>query len=215
MRFPSSRARAPTPLPSIALALACTALSACAGLVRPNYETELAELRAGQYTLDPAHAYLLFKVDHLGLAKVVGRFGEVDATLDFDPGNVAALELDGVVTVASVDTGDESLDRRLAGGDWLDAAAHPEARFTTTAVEPGEGDAFTVIGDFTLRGVTREITLDARFGGGADNLLTGKYTLGFEAEGEISRSAYGIDGFGALVGDAVELEIHAEFQREG
>ena len=215
-RRAAPRARPGPALACGALAVGCsTLLAGCAGLVRPNYETELAELREGQYALDPTHAYLLFKVDHLGLSKVVGRFDEVDATLDFDPGDVASLRLDGAVATASVDTGDDSLDARLAGRDWLDAGTHPEARFTTTAVEPGTGDRFTVIGDFTLRGVTREVRLDARFGGGADNLLTGRYTLGFEATGEISRSDYGIDGFGALVGDAIELEIHAEFQREG
>ncbi len=199
-----------------ALVLAATlALGGCASVVRPNYRTELAELRPGQYTLDPTHAYLLFKADHLGLSKVVGRFDDVDASLDFDPEDIGALRLEGVVSVASIDTGDEELDRRLSGDDWLDAAGHPEARFVTTRVEPGEDGAFTVVGDFSLRGVTREIRLDARFGGGADNLLTGRYTLGFEATGEISRSAYGIDSLGALVGDVVELEIHAEFQREG
>ena len=210
-----ARARRSRRCSAAALLACCVALAGCASLVRPNYETELAELREGQYTLDPTHAYLLFKADHLGLSKVVGRFDEIDASLDFDPEDVASLRLDGVVATASIDTGDASLDDRLAGGDWLDAEAHPEARFTTTSVTPGEGDRFTVTGDFTLRGVTREITLDARFGGGADNLLTGRYTLGFEATGEISRSEYGIDSFGALVGDAIELEIHAEFQREG
>ena len=204
-----------TAAPRAALALVALAATGCASIVRPNYETGLAELREGQYALDPTHAYLLFKADHLGLSKVVGRFDDVDATLDFDPRDIAALRLEGVVATASIDTGDETLDRRLAGGDWLDAAGHPQARFVTTRVEPGDGDAFTVIGDFTMRGVTREIALDARFGGGADSLLTGSYTLGFAATGEISRSAYGIDAFGALVGDVVELEIHAEFLREG
>ena len=78
---------------------------------------------------------------------------------------------------------------------------------------PGEGGAFVVTGDFTLRGVTLPLELDGRFNGGADNILTGRYTLGFAASGSLSRSAYGIDAFGALVGDEVGIEIHAEFQR--
>jgi len=194
--------------------LACAvSVGGCAALVTPNYRTELAELRPGDYTLDPDHAYLLFRVEHLGLSTVVGRFDGVDATLDFDPDDIAGLRLDGVVDVASIDLDNEELERRLRGGDWLDAAAHPEARFTTTAVEPGEGGAFVVTGDFTLRGVTRPLRLDARFNGGADNILTGFYTLGFAADGILSRSAYGIDAFGALVGDEIGIEIHAEFQR--
>ena len=215
-RLPArARARGANASRAIAVLAAAATLGGCAALVRPNYETELTELREGQYTLDPTHAYLLFKADHLGLSKVVGRFDDVDATLDFDPEDIASLRLEGVVATASIDTGDEELDRRLAGNDWLDAERYPEGRFVTTRVEPGDGNAFTVVGDFTLRGVTREIVLDARFGGGADSLLSGSYTLGFAATGEISRSEYGIDAFGPLVGDAVELEIHAEFLREG
>jgi len=197
----------------MALGLSCL-LGGCAALVTPNYETELAALRDGDYTLDPDHAYLLFKVPHLGLSKVVGRFNEVDAVLDaFDPDDLAALRLEGRVVVASIDLDDETLERRLLGNDWLDAAAHPEARFTTTAVSASPDGRLRVTGDFTLRGITQELVLDARFGGGADNLLSGRYTLGFEASGTLSRSAYGIDGFAALVGDAIEIEIHAEFQR--
>ena len=196
-----------------ALALALLLASGCTSLVRPNYETTLSELRNGDYTLDPDHAYLLFKVPHLGLSKVIGRFDEVDATLDFDPDDIAALRLDGVVSVASIDLDDEGLERRLLGSDWLDAEGFPEARFTTTSVAAGEAESFDVTGDFTLRGVTLPLTLTARFGGGADNLLTGRYTLGFEAQGTLSRSAYGVDGLAALVGDTIEIEIHAEFQR--
>ena len=197
------------------LAFAGTSLliGGCAALVTPNYSTELAELRSGDYALDPDHAYLLFRVEHLGLSMVVGRFDEVDATLDFDPDDLGALRLDGVVDVASIDLDDEDLEGRLMGADWLDAAAHPEARFTTTSVEPGEGGAFVVTGDFTLRGTTLPLALDARFNGGADNILTGRYTLGFAATGALSRSDYGIDSFGALVGDEIGIEIHAEFQR--
>ena len=206
------RARAIASLAVLGVALWA---SGCASLIRPNYRTELAELRAGDYALDPDHAYLLFRVEHLGLSTVVGRFDDVDATLDFDPADMASMRLDGVVDVASIDLDNADLERRLQGGDWLDAAAHPEARFTTTAVEADGNGALRVTGDFTLRGVTRPLVLEGRFVGGADNVLTGRYTLGFEASGALSRSDYGIDSLGALVGDAVELEIHAEFQREG
>ena len=208
------RARRPPPLVALSASLAGAALlGGCAALVTPNYTTETAELRAGDYTLDPDHAYLLFRIEHLGLSMVVGRFDEVDATLDFDPDDLAALRLDGVVDTASIDLDDADLERRLQGDEWLDTTAYPEARFTTTSVVPGEGGAFLVTGDFTLRGVTRPLELEGRFNGGADNILTGRYTLGFAASGSLSRSDYGIDSLGALVGDEVGIEIHAEFQR--
>jgi polyisoprenoid-binding protein YceI len=190
----------------------CLMTSACASLVTPNFESELSSLRGGEYTLDPEHAYLNFRIEHLGLSYVVGRFNELDASLDFDPDDPASLSLEGIVDVATIDFGNEDLDERIAGSGWLDAERFPQAVFTATDVTVTEDDGLIVVGDFTLRGVTLPLTLTGRFGGGADNLLTGRYTLGFSATGEISRSAYGVSAWPALVGDAVSIELHAEFQ---
>ena len=200
--------------PLVALGAASLLASGCASLLAPkNLRTDVAELRSGDYVLDPDHAFLLFRVEHLGLSQVIGRFDEAEATLDFDPDDLGAMRLDGVVDTASLDFGNEGFERRIRGGEWLDVETYPEARFTTTSVTPGEDGAFTVTGDFTLKGTTLPLTLDARFNGGADNILTGCYTLGFAATGTLSRSAWGIDGLGALVGDEIGIEIHAEFQR--
>lgn len=196
-----------------AVVIAAALSNACTSLVTPNYTAERAELRSGNYTLDTEHAYLHFRVKHLGLSTVVGRFDTVDATLDFDPARMDELQLDGVVDMGSVNLNNASLESRLRGSGWFDVANHPDARFTTTSVVPVDGERLTVTGDFTLRGQTLPLTLDVRFVGGADNLLTGRYTVGFESTGELSRAAYGIDGLGALVGDSIGIEIHAEFQR--
>ena len=66
-------------------------------------------------------------------------------------------------------------------------------------------------GDLTLRGVTAPVTLDVTFNGGGSNILTGAYTLGFEAEGTLLRSTFGLGSFAPAIGDEVTLEIHAEF----
>ncbi len=195
------------------IGILCLAISACASVVRPNYEVDLTLLRSGQYTLDPEHAYLNFRIEHLGLSQVVGRFNELDASLDFDPENPAALKLEGVVDTSSIDFGNEDLDTRIAGSGWLDAENYPQARFVSMVVTVEADQGLTVQGDFTLRGVTLPLTLSGRFGGGADNLLTGRYTLGFSARGVISRSAFGITAWPDLVGDEVAIELHAEFQR--
>ncbi|MFK7997508.1 MAG: YceI family protein [Granulosicoccus sp.] len=187
--------------------------SGCASVVRPNYTQTLGELRQGAYTLDRDHAYLIFRIEHLGLSTVVGRFNTVDATLDFNPGALSDLVLEGVIDVGSIDLNNKSLEARLTGGGWLDANRYPEARFTSVSVEPLDGNSFNLNGDFTLRGITRPVSLLATFKGGADNLLTGLYTLGFTATGSISRSEFGIDAFAALIADEVFIEIHAEFQR--
>lgn len=189
-------------------------LSACASLVRPNFSQKVTELRPGQYRLDPEHVYIHFKIEHLGLSTVVGRFNQSDASLDFDPDKLAELRLDGVIDMASLDMNNPSLEKRLLGSDWFDVARYPEANFRTTDVLPAGGNRFAIVGNFTLHGVTKPLTLDAVFKGGADNLLTGKYTLGFAASGSFLRSDFGVDAFAGLVADEVFVDIHAEFQKE-
>ena len=188
-------------------------VAGCASLVRPNYTQDLIELRPGDYSLDPEHVYVHFRVEHLGLSTVVGRFNSVDASLDFDPTLLDEMQLDGVIDINSIDMNNESLENQLQGVDWFDAKRFPEASFETRTVSAAKNNEFVISGDFTLRGITQSLSLNAIFKGGADNLLTGKYTLGFAATGSFLRSDYGIDTFLGLVADEVFVEIHAEFQR--
>jgi len=199
---------------AILLGISLLGLSGCASLVRPNFETEIVKLRPGNYVLDPDHAFVLFRIDHLGLSQVIGRFNEIEANLNFDPDNIADLQLDGRIATSSIDLNNPTFESQLRGRDWLDSERFPDARFETTAVSQGPDGALSIVGDLTLRGVTLPITLAGRFNGGADNILTGKYTLGFSATTSLSRKAYGIDDYGPLVGDTIDVEIQAEFQKQ-
>ena len=200
-------------LVGLSVLLCMVQLTGCASLIRPNYTQAINELRAGDYSLDPEHAYVHFKVEHLGLSTVIGRFNAVDATLDFNPASFNEMKLDGVIDVASIDMNNEDLEVRLQGSEWFNTGRFPEARFQTRSVTLGQDNEFVLSGDFSLRGVTRSLSLNAVFKGGADNLLTGKYTIGFAATGSFLRSDYGVDALAALVSDEVFVEIHAEFQK--
>ena len=199
---------------SVGLVLLVSSLVGCLGVVRPNFEAEIVNLRPGNYKLDPDHTFVLFRIDHLGLSKVIGRFNEVEANLEFDPDDVEGLQLDGRLATSSIDIGNPEFESQLRGADWLSTEQFPNAWFMTEEVMVDSEGNLTIQAQFTMRGVTQPIELKGRFNGGADNILTGKYTLGFEAEGELSRKSYGIDKFGALVGDLIELEIQAEFQQQ-
>lgn len=212
--MPDERA-APRPWRSFPLAAAgAVLLSACAQLITPDVSTEAGALRAGAYRLDPDHATLLFKLDHLGFSTYVGRFNEFDASLDFDESDPKAARLEARVATASIDVGNPDFEETLRGAAWFDTETFPEARFVSTSIEITGENAGRVTGDFTLMGETRPVTLDVTFNGGARNLLTRRYTLGFAASGAFSRSAFGLDNFAPAVGDVVTLEIHAEFQRQ-
>lgn len=196
------------------LILTLLSSTGCANLIRPNFTPELATLRAGEYQLDPMHSYLLFKIEHLGLSKIVGRFNNVDATLDFNPKQIENMQLSAIVSADSIDVNNPDLESTLQEPDWFDTARFPQITFNSSSVNLTTTEDIEITGTLTLRGISKAITLNAKFNGGADNLITRKYTIGFSATTTIHRSDFGIDAFSALVGDTVELEAHGEFLRQ-
>ncbi len=196
----------------LASLLLILALGGCGHLLPAGHQTnEPSELRAGAYRLDPDHAILLWKVDHLGFSTFVGRFDRLDATLDFDPEQPAAAALEVMVETASVSTHVPGFADDLRSSSWLDTDRYPEARFVSRSIELTGPDTGRVSGDLTLLGVTQPVVLEVRFNGGASNLLTGRYTLGFAASAVIDRGAFGLSTFIPAIGREVTLEIHAEF----
>lgn len=199
-------------MPRLAVLLLAAVLAGCGHLLPSQHQTvEPTELRAGAYRLDPNHAILLWKVDHLGFSTFVGRFDRLDASLDFDPEQPTASALEVVVETASIDTHVPGFADDLRSSSWLDVERYPEARFTSTSIEVNGTNTGTVTGELTLLGVSQPVSLDVNFNGGADNLLTGAYTLGFTATAVINRTAFGLSTFAPAIGSEVTLEIHAEF----
>ncbi|MBX2847494.1 MAG: YceI family protein [Acidiferrobacterales bacterium] len=197
----------------IGLLLTTALLASCASLLMPTVETEVATLKAGQYKLDRAHATLLFKVQHLGLSTYVGRFNDFNASLDFDADNISASRLDGVIEIASLDINNNALADDLLTSTWFDAEKYPQATFMTKSVKPISDNEFEFIGDLDWRGVVKEISIAGTFHGGASNILSGKYTLGFSATTSILRSEFGMDAYIPIVGDKIDIEVYVEFQK--
>ena len=196
----------------------CIALSSCSTFTPvPKTSAEIA-FSSGDYTLDKTHAALLVRISHFGVSEYVGRFNDFDATLDFDADNPAAAKLRAVVQTASLDVNNESFAKTLTGDEWLDSAAHPEAIFVLDNVVVTGGNTGSASGQLTLRGITMPVAFDVEFLAGLTNPLTRKYTVGFEAHGEIKRSDYGITKYLSIAGDkfdfdTVKLDFIGEFQR--
>ncbi len=199
---------------SLSVLLIALSLGACAALLTPEVSSEPVALKAGQYTLDDKHAVLLWKVSHLGLSQYVGRFNTFDAALDFEESSPESARLSVVVDTASIDVNFPKFEEDLRGGRWFNTEAHPQATFESTGIEVTGDATGRVTGDFTLLGVTKPVTFEVTFVGGARNPLSQSYTVGFEARTVIQRSEFGMDAALPAVGDAVELEIHAEFVRD-
>ncbi|GIU47792.1 MULTISPECIES: YceI family protein [Shewanella] len=191
--------------------IALLSLTSCVSWVAPSVESELVELQSGEYQLDENHAALIFKIQHLGLSTYVGRFNQFDAELNFDPNNMAAATLNAVVEINSIDINNPDLAETLQEDTWFYSAKFPQAVFTSHTVTPISDTSFNFSGDLTLRGVTKPVTFKATFHGGADNWMTGKYTVGFSAVGQIKRSDFGMSSYIPIVGDEIDLEIYAEF----
>jgi polyisoprenoid-binding protein YceI len=119
-----------------------------------------------------------------------------------------------VVSTSSIDVNEPGLEQMLKGKKWFNIEQFPEAMYSTISVESLSDNSFEFTGNLTFMGVTAPVTMNAIFHGGADNLLTGKYTLGFSATGSFNRSQFGMGKYTSLVGDEVELEVFAEFIRE-
>ncbi|MGV8835118.1 YceI family protein [Cellvibrio sp.] len=188
-------------------------LVSCGTLIKPNVKTGIVQLEKGSYQLDQTHVTVLFKINHMGLSTFVGRFNKVDATLEFDPANIAAAKLSAIIDVASIDTNNPNLEETLRGSSWLDTEKYPQAFFKTTSVNLLDQNSAVFAGELTLHGVTAPIDLTVTFNGGANNMLTGFYTLGFSATSTFNRSTFGVDYLVPAIGDAVAIEVFAEFQK--
>lgn len=189
-------------------------LSSCGYLIQPTIKQSIVYLEKGSYTADPQHTTVLFKINHMGLSTFVGRFNKVDASLEFDPDNIANAKLTAVIDVASVDANNRELEENLRDSSWFHTKKYPQALFKTTSVELIDEKRAKFSGTFTLHGTTEPIVLDVIFNGGGNNMLTGAYTLGFSATTRFNRSVFGIDYLTPAIADRVDIEIFAEFQKQ-
>jgi polyisoprenoid-binding protein YceI len=189
-------------------------LAGCGTLIKPTVKTGIIQLEKGSYKLDQTHVAVLFKINHMGLSTFVGRFNKVDASLEFDPKNIAAAKLSATIDVASLDANSPDLEETLRGSSWLDTEKYPQAFFKTSSVRVLDENSAVFSGELNLHGVTAPIDLTVTFNGGANNMLTGFYTLGFSATSTFNRSTFGVDYLIPAIGDAVAIEVFAEFQQQ-
>ena len=118
------------------------------------------DLPAGSYRIDPEHASLLFKLDHLGFSQLVGRFDAFDATLDFEPAAPEAARLTVLIEVASINLGLPAFEEELRGPQWFDTGRFPEARFESREIEITGERTGRVAGELTLHGASAPVTLE-------------------------------------------------------
>lgn len=172
-----------------------------------------AEVQAGAYKLDPDHGKITWSVSHLGFSTYTGQFVNVQAQLKLDPANPSNSSLTATIPLTDVHSGSDGLNRHLQTADFFDTANHPTATFVSRSVTVDADDPTeaTVVGDLTLRGVTRPITMEVDFNQAGPS-MGDTYKAGFDGEATIKRSEFGIEyGIPMGLGDEVELHIEGEF----
>ena len=175
--------------------------------------TAAAPVAMTTFTIDAAHSQMQFKVRHLGVSTVVGRFGSFAGTFQLDPASGQARAANLSVDVASVSTGNERRDGHLKSADFFAADTFPKITFVSTAIQKVAGSKYKITGNLTMRGVTKPVTLDAELGG-ARQTADG-WVAGVTMTGTIKRKEFGLmwdritEGV-AIVSDDVTLDIGVE-----
>lgn len=167
------------------------------------------------WNLDPAHSELGFKVKHMMVANVSGHFSDFSVSATSEDEGFSNPEINFSAKTASVKTGQEPRDGHLQGADFFDSANHPEMTFTSTKMEKLGDDQFKLIGDLSIRGTKKTVSLDVEFGGiGKDPY--GNTKAGFSISGKIKRSDFGLNWNAALEAGGVlvsdEVRINSEIQ---
>jgi len=169
-----------------------------------------------RHALDPSHTTVAFLVEHVGFARTLGRFTEVEGEFAWDPDTRELSDVRIVVATASVATDDAARDKHVRSEDFLSVKAHPEMVFELSGPVAVDADGTRLDGTLTLRGQTRPLALDVTLNK-SDTYPFGheKATLGISARGALARSDYGMEYAVAngLVGDEVELLIETEAPR--
>lgn len=228
----------------LAAGVAAFAVTACGGASDPAIEAAetppveaeaelhplLAEVAAGNYSLEKTHAFMTVKVGHNGgITQYRISFTDFDGDLVFDPADPEASSISFTINPAAVETnypGDYAAghpDSQWSSWNedvsrdakWLNADEHPEITFVSTSVERTGDLSGTVTGDLTLLGVTRPVTLDVTYNGVANPpWFEGRDVIGFDASTKVNRSDFGMTAYIPNVGDEVTVEFSGEFLQD-
>jgi polyisoprenoid-binding protein YceI len=170
------------------------------------------------WKIDSAHTHAEFAVRHLMISTVKGRFADVQGVVRTDEADPAKSRVEIAIAVASIDTREPQRDAHLRSADFFDADNFPQITFRSTRIE-GQGDAFKLIGDLTIRGTTREVVLDVTSEGRVTDPWGGERS-GFSATTRIKRSDFGLtwnqllEAGGVAVGDDVKISIDVELVKQ-
>ena len=172
-------------------------------------------MKTERWEIDSSHSSVHFSVRHLVIAKVRGSFTRWSGTLQAPDGDFSKATVEVAIDASSIDTGVSDRDAHLKSADFFDVALYPELRFVGKRVQPRSGSEIDVVGDLTIKGITREVVLRVEQHGETKDPW-GNVRAAFTAKTSIDRKDFGLtwnqvlETGGVMVGDRVEIEAEIE-----
>ncbi|MGO1488967.1 MAG: YceI family protein [Arachnia sp.] len=166
----------------------------------------------GVWTLDPTHSRIGFVARHAMVTKVRGSFNDFNGIVTVDDEKLAAARIELVIQAASIDTRNEQRDEHLRTNDFFDMETYPEISFVSSSIDMTDDENLTVVGDLSVKSVTKEVSIPFEFAGTATDPF-GNVRAGFDGSLSISRSDFGVtwnaalETGGVLVSDKITLEF--------
>jgi len=174
---------------------------------------------ATKWVLDPMHSEVQFKVKHLVISTVSGFFKSFEGELDTENDDFTDAKISFSLDINSIDTNQSQRDEHLKSAEFFDAEKYPKISFKSTSFTKAGDDEYKLVGDLTVKGVTKPVTLDVEFGGAADDFY-GNTKAGFEISGKINRKDFGLTWSGVteagavVVGEDIKLLINVQFAKQ-
>lgn len=170
-----------------------------------------AQAQAADYVIDTdgAHAFIQFKISHLGYSWLLGRFNDFEGTFSYDEANPSAAKVNVTIDVASLDSNHAERDKHLRSGDFFNVSKYPQAKFESTSYAPNGDGTGVMTGNFTLYGTTQEIAIDVKeIGSGEDPW--GGFRRGFEGAVTLTPADFGMEYDLGPASETVEIFLSIE-----
>jgi len=165
---------------------------------------------ATTYKIDPNHTDVVASWSHFGFSNPIAHFGQVDGSITYDAKNVGTSKVEVTIPLAGLNANVEKFNEHLRSADFFDAEKYPTITFKSTKVEAAGDKKLRVLGELTIKGVTKPVVLDTTINKIGDHPMAKRAAAGFDATTTIKRSDFGVDKFAPNVSDNVTIRITTE-----
>ena len=174
-------------------------------------------MKTTKWVLDPAHSEITFKVKHLMISNVKGEFKTFEAAIDGE--DFRTSNFTATIDTSSIYTNNDDRDAHLKSADFFEVEQYPEITFVSKSLKKGDDEEYKLVGDLTIKGTTKEITLDTEFGGFMKDPY-GNEKAGFSINGKLNRKDFGLnwnaalEAGGVMVGNEVKITAEVQFVKQ-